>query len=466
MVNKAKLPVVHLNPSTMAKIRDQQKSRAEQPAGKVKESTSPQTQQVETFTPSATAPVAESKEGLAKAPESNVETPAKPELKTPRSGSDMDIMIADIETAKMAGGEIHLGGNGTLVVMDTPSFVQNRVEEEIKRDQAAHQADGHGHGHEYKHHNDSALGGHLGTEVVEKVGHHAHHAASHAVAEVKAGTGHLAAEAKTHGVAHAMSGQADNLAHSAAEAAEKVAGTSTAAHGAGTVSELVGDSAQAGQQAQIQATHATSETAGELAEHGGEAAHHLSTGLTTALGVSAAASGGLGAYMLYAGGKELSHGIKEKDGEKVAEGVGQLAVGTRSIAAGTVMAGMADIGGEVVKQAASAAGTVLTPLGLLHGGIDIGLGVKDIVTGKDKVGGALKVGFGTAVAAGAVFGGIPLTVAAIGLLGAKMTHSIVKSRKAKKAAEQAAPAEQAPAQALPQAEAPQAQVPQTKDANT
>ena len=465
MVNKANIPVIHLNPTTLAKIRKQQEARSEQPAGKVAETTSSQVQQVETFTPSTATPVVEAKNVEPKAPEVQVDAAPKRE---PRSGSDMDIMIADIETAKMAGGEIHLGGNGTLVVMDTPSFVQNRVEEEIKRDQAAHQTDGHGHGHDYKHHNDSALGGHLGTEVVEKMGHHAHHAASHAVAEVKAGAGHLVAGAKTHGVAQAMGNQADSLAHSAAEAAETVAHTGTStAHGADAVTELIGDSAQAGQQAQIEATHATSETAGELAEHGGEAAHHLSTGLTTALGVSAAASGGLGAYMLYAGGKELSHGIKEKDGEKVAEGVGQLAVGTRSIAAGTVMAGMADIGGEVVKQVASAAGTVLTPLGLLHGGIDIGLGVKDIVTGKDKVGGALKVGFGTAVAAGAVFGGIPLTVAAISLLGAKMTHSIVKSRKAKKAAEQAAPAEQTPTQpqALPQAET-QAQVQQTKETNT
>lgn len=464
MVNKTKLPVIHLNPTTMAKIRDQQKARTDKPAGKVSETTSSQSQQIETFTPSATPTVSESKTVESKGPELQVESKPKRE---PRSGSDMDIMIADIETAKMAGGELHLGGNGTLVVMDTPSYFQNRVEEEILQDQAAHKA--HGHGHEYKHHNDSALGGHLGTEVVEKVGHHAHHAASHAVAEVKAGAGHLAAEAKTQGVAQAVGSQADNLAHSAAEAAETVATTGTStAHGVDALTEMVGDSAQAGQQAQMQATHATSETAGKLAEHGGEAAHHLSTGLTTALGVSAAASGGLGAYMLYAGGKELSHGIKEKDGEKVAEGVGQLAVGTRSLAAGTVMAGMADIGGEVVKQVASAAGTVLTPLGLLHGGIDIGLGVKDMVTGKDKVGGALKVGFGTAVAAGAVFGGIPLTVAAIGLLGAKMTHSIVKSRKAKKAAEQSAAAEQAPTQpqALPQAEASQAQAPQAKDANT
>jgi hypothetical protein len=72
----------------------------------------------------------------------------------------------------------------------------------------------------------------------------------------------------------------------------------------------------------------------------------------------------------------------------------------------------------------------------VHGAIDVGLGVKDLVKG-DKVDGLIKIGFGTTVVAGALVGGIPLTIAALGMLGLKVGRGIFKAGKAGKQAQQA-----------------------------
>ena len=249
-----------------------------------------------------------------------------------------------------------------------------------------------GHGHKSEngnnHTEDALLGGHLGTEVVEKIGHSAHHGAHDA----------------GHAVVHA-----------------KAEGTSMAA-------ETTTDLAQVSQSG-----HA--KLASEVAKHGTKAAHHLSAGLTTALATSAAASGGLGAVMLYKGGKELAHGVKEKDGEKIAEGVGGLAVGSRSVAAATVMTSMV-ASSSALTQVASFASKTLTPLGLVHGAVDVGLGVKDLVEGETTAG-LLKMGFGTSVIAGAAVGGIPLTLVAIGFLGAKVGHAVIKNKRQQKNAHEA-----------------------------
>jgi hypothetical protein len=93
-------------------------------------------------------------------------------------------------------------------------------------------------------------------------------------------------------------------------------------------------------------------------------------------------------------------------------------------------------GSSTLGQVASVASQTLTPLGVLHGAIDVGMGVKDLAKG-ETIDGLIKLGFGTSIIVGAVVGGIPLTVAAIGFLGLKVGRGVMKSRQAKKQAEQA-----------------------------
>jgi hypothetical protein len=352
--------------------------------------------------------------------ETPTEQVSSPQLKTPRAGSDMAIMLEDMETAKKAGGKIELGANGSLVVFEEPfyeSVLTNMVEAEFKLDGAHQNSEGHssqGHGHA----NDARLGVHLGTEVVEKIGHSAHHPVSH-VAEA----GHAATTIKANTASHVSAEVKSQLAHTVATSSHAVKGN---------VAETLQDVVQATQSGHHKVSKVAHEVVKESAAHGGEAAHHLSTGLVTALGASAAVSGVLGGVMLYAGSKELAAGVKEKDGEKMAEGIGGLAVGARSVAASTVMASMVT-SSSTVAQIASVASQTLTPLGIVHGAIDVGLGVKDLVD-KKPVDGLLKIGFGTSVIAGAVVGGIPLTLLALGFLGVKVGRGIFQAKKAKKLA--------------------------------
>jgi hypothetical protein len=446
--NSTQIKSVHTPP---VKVTAKPAVEAKVEAPKTKEVT-----QQETFVPSTVAPPkAESQD----APKVQSETKPKPkELPKPRPGSDMALMLEDMESAKLAGGELKSGSNGTLFVTDdglismgNPESVQSKEQEKpqtlqqmlagMNSEQVSEgEVKDHEHGHGPKHGEDAALGGHLGTEVVEKVGHNAHHAVEHAAGHgVAAAKGHAAAEvvtqAKGHGASHVAEAVTQAKGHGAHHAAEVV--TQVKGHGAHHAAEVLGDAVSQSGSHGLAETH---EATAEAAKHGGEAAHHLSTGLTTALGASAAISGGIGGYMLYAGGKELAHGVKEKDGEKIAEGVGGLAVGARSVAASTVMASMAS-GSGVLADVASVASKTLTPLGVVHGAIDVGLGVKDLVKG-DKIDGLIKVGFGTSVIAGALVGGIPLTIAAIGMLGVKVGRGIYKGRQAKKAAAQAETAQQ------------------------
>lgn len=481
----------------------------------------------ETFTPTADpTPVARQEPAVeVKQPKAD---PKPQELPKPRSGSDMAIMLENIENAKVNGGEIHANPNGSLALLEDQSLHAQLFPDQATSKSEPHEEHGHGHGPNHGH--NAAMAGHLKTEIVEKVGHHAHHAASHgaghAVSEGKAHAANALAEA--HGNAaqnslgemagevvqqksHVAAELTDEAAHHASEAtAQKAAhaghsvaeaSAQKAAHAAELKSELVtslaevkaGASASHAEQVVQQAGHGAAEaTAGhgahgaeavheagsEAAKHGSEVAGHLSTGLTAALAGSAAISGGIGGYMLYEGGKELAHGIKEKDGEKLVEGVAGLAVGGRSLAAGTVMASMATNSSTLATVAGAAADT-LTPLGIVHGAADVGLGLNDMTGGKlgeavktglrkmkivdlkprdpdkpvDKLGGAIKTAFGATVIAGAVVGGIPLTVASLGLLGVKVGRDIYKGRQA---------AKQAEAQHS-QAQQPQSQ-PETKDA--
>ena len=313
-------------------------------------------------------------------------------LKSPRPGSDMDQMVQDLQSngllpqapaetpssapakplreptsdyvAQMVEDvqkdlaltsqplQVQVGGSGTIAVLEEPQAIATTEHTQ------------HGHGASLKQ--DALLAGHIGTEIIEKVGHSAHHVTTHA-----------------------------------------------AEHSSEVAHEAVVESLAVGK----------------------EAAHHLSTGLEVALGAGIAGAGILAVPIALNGVKELRAGIKEKDPEKVLEGVGNLAVGTRSAGTAAVMAGMLT-SSEVVTQVAGVAAQTLTPLGIVHAGVDTVLGVLDLKQGKVTQG-LLKVGTGVAIGAAAVVGGLPLTVAALGMVGVKTGHKIYQLVQEKKQAGEA-----------------------------
>lgn len=353
-------------------------------------SISPQSSQVSSFPQlsrkPAVAPAATPQRDPAAPPPTESLSLSTP-LKSPRAGSDMDQMVQDLQSngllpqepvttpipgpalrppssdyvaqmvedvrkdlALTAGGvEVHVAGNGTIAVtVPHEPQVSSSVE-----------SAGHAHGPSFK--DDALLAGHIGTEIVEKVGHSAHHPATHAVEH------------------------ASEVAHGAVQ---------------------------------------------ESLSLGTQAAHHLSTGLEVALGAGIVGAGVLAVPLALNGVKELRAGIKEKDVDKVLEGVGGLAVGTRSAGTAAVMAGMLGTS-EVVTQVAGVAAQTLTPLGIVHAGVDTVLGVRDIRKGKVTQG-LLKLGTGVAIGAAAIVGGLPLTVAALGMVGVKTGHKIYQLAQEKK----------------------------------
>ncbi len=344
---------------------------------------------------------------LDQVPVSDQRSEELPKLKTPRAGSDMAQMLEDIQQSGFVG-QATVGANGAIALIEDPY---------IEQQPGHHSQHHHGHGQT----ENGLLGGHLGTELVEQIGHKAHHAAEH--------LGHHVAESVSHGVVKATAkGASEAVGKSAGEVAGK-----SASELAGAKSELLGEGLTAVHHGKLGATEAVQQTT--------EVAGHLGTAMTTALGVASAASGILAIPLTYIGAKELSHGIKEKNTDKVLEGVGNVAVGVRSAAASTVMAGMISTS-EVVGQVAALGYKTLTPLGLVHAGVDAYLGIKDIAKGK-RTEGSLKLGFGLAVGTAALGGGVPAVVAAICFLGAKVGHKIAKGRaQAKEVAQQNQPAKE------------------------
>lgn len=358
------------------------------------EKPTPVVEQKESFEPSdVSAATAADKPSVETKVEPENEPEKKKELLKPRDGSPMALMMENIEAAKLAGGEIKANSNGTLSVLEeAPS---NTLESPGVEDK-------HHGGHGSHLANDSLLGGHLKTEVFEKVGHNAHHALEHG---------------SSHGA---------DLAHATGEVAE---------HGSDIAHEALDHAAEAVQEASTHgaeaASHASSDLGG-VAKEGADAAHHLSTGLTAALGVSAGLSFGIGVAALWRGGKELLHGLKEKAFDKITEGVGGVALGVRSVAAAPVMASMVSHA-PAVAEVAGVASKFLTPAGLIHGGADVVLGLKDLKDGK-VTDGVLKTALGGTIMAGAWFGGLPLTCLALGVLGVKVGRDFRLASKAKKAA--------------------------------
>ncbi|ODT63971.1 hypothetical protein ABS71_13745 [bacterium SCN 62-11] len=164
----------------------------------------------------------------------------------------------------------------------------------------------------------------------------------------------------------------------------------------------------------------------------GHAAH---TGMTATATVAAsalgAASGALGLVLLNLGARDVKEGIEHRDWAHTVEGVGSLIVGTRSVAAGVATAGHLLPHTLLVTETGALAAKLVGPLGLVHGAIDAGLGVNDIVQGvkgENKgliTKGALGVGMGASLMAAAAGGGIP-ALASAGLFLAGKVYLDVK----------------------------------------
>lgn len=351
--------------------------------------------------------------------ESTAVESAKPKSLREPTSDYMSQMVEDVQRdigARSQSLDVKVGSNGTIAILDDTAYPAM-----LSSDKATeqHGVEGHGNGHGHGYKEDALLGGHIGTEIIEKIGHSAHHAASH-------GTSHAVGEAVSHGAAkvgaHKAGAATDAIAEAASHGAAKAG-----AHKASAAAETVGELADA------------HEATSHALTVGKEAAHHLSTGLEVALGVGAAGAGILAVPITINGVKELKAGIKEKDTDKILEGVGNLAVGARSAGTAAVMGGMLTTS-EVVTQVAGVAAQTLTPLGIVHAGVDTVLGVRDIAKGKVTEG-VLKIGTGAAIGAAAIIGGLPLTIAALGMLGVKTGHKIYTHIQEKK---QAAHAQEQP----------------------
>ncbi|MBT9586100.1 hypothetical protein IV102_22355 [bacterium] len=230
--------------------------------------------------------------------------------------------------------------------------------------------------------------------------------------------GHLSIEGGEH-IAHELVNVKTHAVSAAVDAKAHIA------------TQVVSDAADA---AVSQGSHVVKKAAAHHAETG-EAAGHAMSGFVTGLtGALAGASGILGIVMLAVGIGDIKHGAKHGDKEHVVEGINHVVVGTRSLAAGTSMAGHILHGSEILTSVAGIAKTALLPLGVAHGAIDAGLGAKQVYDGikaKDAgkvTKGSLGVGLGLSLIAAAAGGGVPALVAAGVFLTGKIAHGIHQRR--------------------------------------
>ncbi|MBX3171609.1 MAG: hypothetical protein KF760_29640 [Candidatus Eremiobacteraeota bacterium] len=169
--------------------------------------------------------------------------------------------------------------------------------------------------------------------------------------------------------------------------------------------------------------HAKSEVVGLKADAVDTALGHVAhTGMSTASTIAAsalgAASGALGLVLFNLGARDVKEGIEHRDWAHTVEGVGSLIVGTRSLAAGAATVGHLLPHSLLITETAGLAGKLVGPLGLVHGAIDTGLGVNQIVQGirgEDRkliTKGALGIGMGASLMAAAAGAGIPALASA------------------------------------------------------
>ena len=173
------------------------------------------------------------------------------------------------------------------------------------------------------------------------------------------------------------------------------------------------------------------EVAGEMTEQGAQVTSQIlgSTAMETAVQASAGLSGALVGPLLYRGAKKLVQGYKEGDVDKQLDGANNLGVGARSGATAVGLANMASGGAsQTLATAADAAAIVSPALGVVTAGIDGVLGVREILSGKDKVGGALRIGFAMGVGAAALGAGPVATAVAGGFLITRVGRGIKQFR--------------------------------------
>ncbi|MFN8607236.1 MAG: hypothetical protein U0931_06875 [Vulcanimicrobiota bacterium] len=163
----------------------------------------------------------------------------------------------------------------------------------------------------------------------------------------------------------------------------------------------------------------------------GQAAHSgLSTPTLMAASTLGVASGALGLILLRTGSRDVIEGVQHQDWAHTAEGAGSLIVGSRSLAASAVTLGHLLPHSLLATKSAAVAGKLIGPLGLMHGAIDAGLGVKDIVQGIQTedasmiTKGALGVGMGASLMAAAAGGGVPALASAGLFLAGKVWHDV------------------------------------------
>lgn len=255
-----------------------------------------------------------------------------------------------------------------------------------------------------------------GTDLPTAVAAHAlHDAHGHHAHEKKATrmtAGHLGLEAgemsaKNAGMLGESAGQsaAHGPAHAAAEAKGAVA------HGAAEAK-----------------SHAASEAGSGLAE-AAEASSVLTAGLLVGGAVGSAV---IGVGMGLLGAHQIKEGLKTQDRELVLEGTGATILGARSGLAAVSLAGHSADG--LLGAVAHGAHAMLAPLGVVHGAIDAGLGVRKVIQGvkegdQRKITlGTLTTGFGVALVASAIGGGIPAVAAAGAFLAAKVGTQIWHKR--------------------------------------
>jgi hypothetical protein len=195
----------------------------------------------------------------------------------------------------------------------------------------------------------------------------------------------------------------------------------------------------------VQAAETTSHGASETAAHAvheatGEASHISEAGATMGHAVSGAlvagaiGSGIVAAGMTALGVRNIRKGIKRQDKEKILEGSGETILGAKSAASALSLAGHG-AGEGILATVAHGAHTLLMPLGLAHGAIDVTLGIKKVYDGikHHKKGeileGLLEVGQGTSIGAAAVVGGLPAILVASAFLGGKVLVHHISSKK-------------------------------------
>lgn len=156
----------------------------------------------------------------------------------------------------------------------------------------------------------------------------------------------------------------------------------------------------------------------------------MSTNLMLTSAALGLASTGLGVVLLRNGVADLKEGLQHRSLLHSVEATSSLLVGSRSLAAGISLGSHLFPHSEWAAWTGHMAHGAMAPLGIVHGTIDAGLGVKDVFQGwkaadrTQMTQGVLGVGVGASLIAAASGGGLPALVSAGAFLTAKVVHQV------------------------------------------